>query len=90
MKKLKNWFLRNFVCETIFSKGHIPVKEVRETFFCITQHKCERCDCTLGIGNCKHVPDPPNSTPEQLKDWHEWKEKRFERLRKGITEYESI
>jgi len=29
--KIKNWVLKNFICSTIFSNGHIPVKEVRET-----------------------------------------------------------
>lgn len=85
IRKLKNWFLRNFVCRSIFVDGHMPIKEVRETDVNITQYKCKRCDCTLGIGYWKYSPPPPNRTPEQLKQWEKFKQAKFSRLRAGDT-----
>lgn len=87
-KAIKNWWLRNFICPTIFSKGHIPVKEVRETECVITQYKCQRCDCTLGIGHYKGIRSihPPNSNPEQVQQWNEYCDQKEANLRLGITD----
>ena len=84
--KIKNWFLKNFVCPTIFSNGHIPVKEVRETKIAITQYKCERCDCTLGLGHWKELRMcyPPEYNEQEIKDWNKFYDEKEDSLRKGI------
>lgn len=88
MENLIFWFRRWFICETIFSNGHSPVKEVRETSASITQFKCKRCNCTLGLGYIKGLRYiyPPNSTPEQKKKYDNYMDKKETRLRNGITD----
>lgn len=85
----KNWFLKNFVCSTIFSKGHIPIKEVRETPTSITQYKCKRCDCTLGMGHLKgfRAICPPSSNEIQIKEWNEFYDRKEQALREGNTDF---
>lgn len=82
-----NWFNRNFICSTIFSDGHIPEPHLTETFFTIHTRRCKRCKATLGLGTWKHIPPPPNSTPEQIKIFEKYREEQLNEIRRSVQTY---
>ena len=79
-----NWFNRNFICSTIFSNGHIPEPYLTETECSIHTRRCKRCKATLGLGKWKHIPPPPNSTPEQIKIFEKYKEEQLNEIRRSV------
>lgn len=81
VRRFSNWFNRNFICPTIFSKGHIPEPYLTETECVIYTHRCKRCKSTLGLGKWKHIPLPPNSTPEQIKIFEKYREEQLNKIR---------
>jgi hypothetical protein len=84
IRRFSNWFKRNFICSTIFSNGHIPEPFLTETEFSIHTKICKRCKYVLGLGTWKHIPPPPNSTPEQIKSFQKYKEGQLDELRRSV------
>lgn len=84
IRRFSNWFKRNFICSTIFSNGHIPEPFLTETEISIHTKRCKRCKAALGLGTWKHIPEPPNSTPEQIKSFQKYKEEQLNELRRSI------
>ena len=84
IRRFYNWFNRNFICSTIFSDGHIPVPYLTETECSIHTRRCKRCNATLGFGKWKHIPPPPNSTPEQIKIFEKYKEEQLNEIRRSV------
>ena len=84
IRRFSNWFKRNFICPTIFSDGHIPEPYLTETECVIHTRRCKRCKATLGLGKWKHIPPPPNSTPEQIKNFEKYKEEQLNEIRRSV------
>jgi hypothetical protein len=84
IRRFSNWFNRNFICSTIFSKGHIPEPYLAETECVIHTRRCKRCKATLGLGKWKHIPPPPNSTPEQIKIFEKYREEQLNEIRRSV------
>ena len=82
IRRFSNWFKKDFICSTIFSDGHIAEPYLTETFFAIHTKRCKRCKVTLGLGTWKHIPPPPNSTPEQIKSFEKYKEEQLNEIRR--------
>jgi len=86
MNKIKQWFLNNFVCQF---KGHRPEKHLKETEAFIYTKRCSRCKNTLIDSftwkKIKNIP-PPNSTPEQIKEWETYCESKLQQLREGCAQ----
>jgi hypothetical protein len=84
IRRFSNWFNRNFICSTIFSKGHVPEPYLTETECVIHTRRCKRCKATLGLGKWKHIPPPPNSTPEQIKIFEKYREEQLNEIRRSV------
>ena len=71
--KFYKWFAKHFICPTILSNGHIPEPFLYENEISIHTKRCSRCHSILGLGKWKIFRNcpPPNSTPEQIKEWEE-------------------
>jgi len=87
ISSLTFWFKKNFICKTIFSNGHIPEPFLHETECSIHTYRCCRCHATLGLGRWKHIPHPPNSTPEQIKQFEKYRKQRLDEIRMSVKGY---
>lgn len=79
------WFRRNFICTTIFGNGHVAESYFNETFFSIYTKRCKNCHSTLGFGEWKYMPYPPNSTEKQIKSFDEYRLKKLEEIRNSFN-----
>lgn len=87
MRRLYLWFARHFICPTIFSNGHEPEPFLYEDDFSIHTHRCSRCHAILGMGKWKGFRNcpPPDSTPEQVKQWEEYFDNNLDKVRRSVT-----
>ena len=90
MNRVISWLKRNFICETIFSNGHIPVPFFSETYFAMYKRRCSRCHSALGSGRWKHMPIPNNSTPEQIKSWNAYDKEVMELFKKDAINEQRV
>ena len=78
--KFVNFLKRNFICTF---KGHVPETHLTETEGHISTKRCSRCKVGLMGGfmwKFKQIP-PPNSTSEQIKEWEQFCEDEWQKLR---------
>lgn len=66
--------------------GHKPENNLIETDYYLSNKRCSRCKCQLGLPHWKfkNIP-PPNSTPEQIKSWEEFCENKWQELRNSCN-----
>ena len=75
-----NSAIGRFICAF---KRHFPEKYLNETDGWICTTRCKRCHSTLMGGftwKFKNIP-PPNSTEQQIKEWEQYCEDKWQSLR---------
>jgi hypothetical protein len=76
--------MKKIICFLLGHKKSIPMLHENEDF--IFTKGCPRCGTHLGWpATWKTMPDPPNSTPEQLKSWRDYLKSHWQEVRDSVT-----
>lgn len=89
MDKLYRWFSANFICQTIFSNGHIQEPFLTETEDFIHTVRCKRCHRELGFGHYKHLEYFPIPKDFDRNEWVKYCRDNLQSIRDEFKKFSS-